>query len=97
MHDVTMPKLSDSMEIGKIVTWRVAEGDQVKEGDTIADVESDKAVMELEAFHTGTLVKIVHGDGEEVPVGDVIAFVGDASEKAPEVPVKSIASVTPSV
>jgi pyruvate dehydrogenase E2 component (dihydrolipoamide acetyltransferase) len=89
MNEVTMPKLSDSMEIGRIDAWRVKEGDAVREGDTIADVESDKATMELEAFHDGTVIKIVHGAGDEVPVGEVIAFIGDASEAAPELPVPS--------
>ena len=83
MHEVTMPKLSDSMEIGRIVTWRISEGDEVEEGQTIADVESDKATMELEAFNGGTLVKIVHGDGDEVPIGEVIALSSAPSTAAP--------------
>jgi len=80
MHDVTMPKLSDSMEVGKIIAWRVAEGDAVRTGDVLADVESDKAQMELEAFHDGSILKIAHADGDEVPVGEVIAFIGEAGE-----------------
>jgi len=80
MHDVIMPKLSDSMEVGKILQWRVAEGDKVVEGDVLADVESDKAQMELEAFHDGVVLRIAHGDGDEVPVGEVVAFIGEAGE-----------------
>jgi pyruvate dehydrogenase E2 component (dihydrolipoyllysine-residue acetyltransferase) len=81
MHDVTMPKLSDSMEVGKIIAWHVAEGDAVKTGDVLADIESDKAQMELEAFHDGAVLKIAHADGDEVPVGEVIAFIGEAGEE----------------
>ena len=80
MYEVTMPKLSDSMEVGKIIKWRVKEGDEVHEGDVLAEVESDKANMELECFRDGTFAKIVHGDDEEVPVGEVIAFIAAKGE-----------------
>ena len=75
MYEVTMPKLSDSMEEGKIIEWKVKEGDAVKEGQVIAEVESDKAVMELECFQDGVLAKINKGDGAEVAVGEVIALI----------------------
>jgi pyruvate dehydrogenase E2 component (dihydrolipoamide acetyltransferase) len=81
-----MPKLSDSMEMGKIIQWKVKEGDQVGEGDVLAEVESDKAVMELESFREGTVAEIRHADGEEVPVGQVIAVIrlaGEGPEAAP--------------
>ena len=58
MYEVTMPKLSDSMEVGKIIEWKVGEGDEVHEGDVLAEVESDKAVMELECFRDGTMAEI---------------------------------------
>ena len=77
MYEVTMPKLSDSMELGKIIAWKVAEGDIVAEGDSLAEVESDKAVMELECYEGGKVLRLLHGDGEEVAVGDPIALVGD--------------------
>lgn len=80
MYDVTMPKLSDSMEVGKIIRWRVAEGDAVHEGDILADVESDKAEMELESFHDGVVLKIAHAEGDEVPIGEVIALLGESGE-----------------
>ena len=80
MYDVTMPRLSDSMEEGKIIKWRVAAGQPVHEGDVLAEVESDKAVMELECFHDGRLAEIVHGDGDEVRVGEVIARIAAPSE-----------------
>ena len=85
MYEVTMPKLSDSMEEGKIIQWKVKEGDEVHEGDVLAEVESDKAVMELECFRDGVVAGIVHGDDEEVPVGEVIARIrekGDAPAPA---------------
>ena len=82
MYEVTMPKLSDSMEVGKIVEWKVAEDDAVSAGDTLAQIESDKAVMDLECFRDGVVAKIVHHDGEEVALGDVIALIGDAGEEA---------------
>ena len=87
MHEVTMPKLSDSMEVGKIIEWRAHEGAEVHEGDVLAEVESDKAAMELECFHDGTLARIVHADGEEVPVGHVIAYI--AEEHRPVYPARA--------
>jgi pyruvate dehydrogenase E2 component (dihydrolipoamide acetyltransferase) len=75
VYEVTMPKLSDSMEMGKILEWKVKEGDAVHEGDVLAEVESDKAVMELECFRDGVMAEIVHGDGAEVKVGEVIARI----------------------
>ena len=81
-----MPKLSDAMEEGKILKWLVAEGDEVSSGDVIAEIETDKADMEMEAFEDGVLVKIVKGEGEQAAVGEVIAYIGEAGEKvaAPE-------------
>ncbi|MFO7957399.1 MAG: 2-oxo acid dehydrogenase subunit E2 [Candidatus Brocadiia bacterium] len=84
MYEVTMPKLSDSMEVGKIIEWKVSEGDEVQEGDVLAEVESDKAVMELECFRNGVVKKLVHGDEEEVPVGEVIAFIAVEGEEEEE-------------
>lgn len=82
MYDITMPKLSDSMEEGKIIAWKVKKGDAVKEGQVLAEVESDKATMELECFHDGTLAEILHGDGDEVSVGEVIGRIASEGEKS---------------
>jgi len=79
--EVTMPKLSDTMEEGKILKWLVAEGDEVSSGDVIAEIETDKADMEMEAFEDGFIVKIVKAEGESAAVGEVIAFIGEAGEK----------------
>jgi len=80
MYEITMPKLSDSMEEGKIIQWKVSEGQEVHEGDILAEIESDKAAMELECFHAGRVAKIVRGDGAEAPVGEVIAYIASPEE-----------------
>src|SRR5215212_10998604 len=80
--DITMPRLSDSMEEGTILKWLVSEGDEVEKGQEIVEIETDKANMTYEADTAGTLVEIVVDEGETVPLGEVIARIGDASEKA---------------
>lgn len=84
MYEITMPKLSDSMEEGKIIEWKVQEGDEVHEGDTLAEIESDKAAMELECFHDGVLAKILRGDDQEAPVGAVIGYIAAEGEEVPQ-------------
>jgi pyruvate dehydrogenase E2 component (dihydrolipoamide acetyltransferase) len=79
MADVNMPKLSDTMEEGTVLTWKAHEGDQVKRGDVLAEVESDKASFDLEAEAAGYL-HIVVDQGKPVPVGDLIARIGDSKE-----------------
>ncbi len=83
-NKVQMPKLSDTMEEGKILKWLKKEGDQVEQGEVIAEVESDKADMELEAFDSGTLLKIVVPEGKGAAVGKVIAIIGEEGEKVDE-------------
>src|SRR5436190_7758576 len=84
--DVTMPKLSDTMEEGKILKWIKHPGDKVAIGDVIAEVETDKANMELEAYDEGVLSEVRVQEGQSAPVGAVIAVLGDggATAKAPE-------------
>jgi len=77
---VLMPKLSDAMETGKVIKWLKKEGDKVKGGDIIAEIETDKANVEIEAFGAGVLRKIVVGEGGQVPVGDLIGVIGDPAE-----------------
>ena len=74
---IEMPKLGYDMETGKIGTWLKRVGDVVARGDVIAEVETDKTTVEMEATASGTLVEIVHGDGAEVPVGEPIAYLQD--------------------
>lgn len=79
MPDVYMPRLSDTMEEGTIAQWLVAEGATVERGAVIAEIETDKAVMDLEAYDGGVLEKIIVGAGQTVPIGERIAVIGDGS------------------
>lgn len=77
---IEMPKLSDTMEEGVIAKWNVQEGDTVEAGDIIAEVETDKATMDVEVFDAGTILKIIPGEGDAVPLGGLIAVVGEEGE-----------------
>ncbi len=81
---VTMPKLSDTMERGLISKWLKKEGDAIDAGEVIAEAESDKSTMELEAFDSGILRKILVPDGGNVAVGGVIAIIAAADEDISE-------------
>src|SRR5690606_33814767 len=78
---IEMPKLSDTMTVGTLVNWLKKEGDRVVSGDMIAEIETDKATMELEAFDEGLLIKQLVKPGEQVPVGTPIAAIGEEGEK----------------
>lgn len=78
--DVTMPMLSPSMTDGTLVRWLKKEGDVIKSGDVIAEVETDKATMDLEAFDSGILRKIFIAEGNRVPVNTRIALITDKDE-----------------
>ena len=80
--EITMPRLSDTMEAGTIIKWNVAEGDSVSSGDVVADVETDKATMELTSFDEGTIAKILVPEGQSVDVGTVIAVLAEKGEDA---------------
>lgn len=82
---IEMPKLSDTMTVGTLVKWLKKEGDSVSNGDMIAEVETDKATMEVECFDDGVLLKQYCSEGDEIPVGGAIAAVGEKGEDAPEV------------
>ncbi|MBD3387041.1 dihydrolipoamide acyltransferase [candidate division KSB1 bacterium] len=77
---MTMPKLSDTMEEGTIIKWLKKEGEAIKAGQVVAEAESDKATMELEAFDEGILKKIVVPEGGKVGVGGLIAVIGEEDE-----------------
>jgi pyruvate dehydrogenase E2 component (dihydrolipoamide acetyltransferase) len=77
---VLMPKLSDAMETGKVIKWLKKEGDPVKGGDIVAEIETDKANVEIEAFGAGVLRKIVVAEGGQVPVGELIAVIADPAD-----------------
>jgi pyruvate dehydrogenase E2 component (dihydrolipoamide acetyltransferase) len=78
--DVVMPRLSDSMEEGTILTWLKSVGDEVAVGDELVEIETDKANMVYEADSAGTLTEIVAQEGDTLPIGEVIARVGEAGE-----------------
>ena len=92
---IDMPKLSDTMTVGTLVKWLKNEGDPVASGDMIAEVETDKATMEVECFDDGVLIKQYCGVGDEVAVGGAIAAVGEAGEEAPAAEKSTPAVVTP--
>jgi len=77
---VLMPKLSEAMETGKVIKWLKKEGDAIKGGDVIAEIETDKANVEIEAFGSGVLRKIVVGEGAQVPVGEMIGVIADPAD-----------------
>jgi pyruvate dehydrogenase E2 component (dihydrolipoamide acetyltransferase) len=78
--DVTMPRLSDSMEEGTVLKWLVEEGGDVKRGEPLVEIETDKANMTYEADADGTLIEIVAQEGDTLAIGETIARIGDPSE-----------------
>ncbi len=77
---VVMPKLTDTMEEGVLVAWKKREGDRVQSGEALAEIETDKAVMDLEAFASGILRKILVRDGETVQSGTLLGVIAEADE-----------------
>ncbi len=82
---VEMPKMSDTMEEGVLVSWQAEEGDELSAGDIIAQVETDKATMDLEVYDDGVLLKKVIQEGESVPIGGLIAVLGEKGEDVSDV------------
>src|SRR6266487_2706864 len=83
MPEIQMPKLSDTMTEGTLVSWKKKKGDKVSSGEVLAEIETDKATMEWEAPEDGTLTEIYVDEGGKVNVGDKIAFIGGEGEEAP--------------
>ena len=81
---VTMPRMSDTMEQGTVVKWHVKEGDTIAPGDVLADIETDKATMELEAFDEGRIAKLAASEGSNVSVGDLIVVIAEEGEDLAE-------------
>lgn len=96
---IDMPKLSDTMTVGTLVKWLKQEGDAVKSGDMLAEVETDKATMELESFFDGTLLKIFSPAGAQVAIGSALCAIGKPGEKvdAPKVAPASLPAVPSAV
>src|SRR5258708_5717134 len=76
MSEVSMPRLSDTMQEGTVARWLKKPGDEIKKGDILAEIETDKATMDLEAYEAGTLQQIMVQEGETVPIGQVVALIG---------------------
>lgn len=89
--DIVMPKLSDTMEEGKMLKWFKREGDPVEKGEKIFEVETDKADMEVEAFDSGTLAQILVEEGQTAPVGTPIARLAASGEKVEAAPTPPVA------
>src|SRR5215211_4451167 len=85
MADVSMPRLSDSMEEGTILKWLKSDGDEVKRGDELVEIETDKANMTYEADQDGVL-SISASEGDTLAVGEKIASIGEGAAEADEEP-----------
>ena len=83
--EVTMPKLSPTMESGVIAQWLVKVGDTIKEGDVLADIETDKATMQMKSYDDGIIVHIDHPAGDEVALGQRVMVLAKKGEDAKQV------------
>jgi pyruvate dehydrogenase E2 component (dihydrolipoamide acetyltransferase) len=99
MYEVIMPKLGLTMETGTIEKWHKKQGDKVEAGEVLFEVMTDKVSLEVEAYNSGYLIKVLREQGEEVPVTEVIAYIGEKDEKVVETakaaPVSQEASIAP--
>jgi pyruvate dehydrogenase E2 component (dihydrolipoamide acetyltransferase) len=93
--DITMPQLSDTMTDGTVVKWLKKEGDKIASGEKIAEVETDKAVMEMESFDAGVVAALVVAEGQKVAVGALMAVIATGSENPAEVKKKAGSSAPP--
>ena len=84
IHEITMPAMGADMTEGTVVKWLMSEGDEVARGDKLAEIETDKTVVEMEAYNAGILRRIVLGDGTKAPVGSLLAYIGAADDVLPE-------------
>lgn len=94
-YKILMPRLSDSMEEGKLISWKVKEGDKVKDKDVIAEVESDKAIMEIQPFKNGIIKKLLLKEGESASVGEPIAVMEVSSSLSDEIKKEESETKTP--
>jgi pyruvate dehydrogenase E2 component (dihydrolipoamide acetyltransferase) len=81
-----MPSMGADMTEGTIVKWLKNEGDKISKGDKLAEIETDKTVVEMEAYNEGYLRKITSSEGSSVKVGNVIGYIGDMDDAIPESP-----------
>ncbi len=97
MADVTMPRLSDTMQEGTIARWLKKPGDAIKKGDILAEIETDKANMELESYNNGVLEQILVAEGETVPIGQTIALIGSGAGSKGEAKAATKQASAPSI
>ncbi len=95
IHDIFMPALSSTMTEGKIVSWVKSPGDKIEKGETVLVVESDKADMDVESFHTGYLATILVEAGAEAPVGAAIALIAETEAEIEEAKKQASSSEAP--
>lgn len=95
MPEILMPRLSDTMEEGTLSRWLKHEGEQIHKGDVIAEIETDKAAMELEAYDEGTLTRTLVPEGTTVPIGTPVAVIGEPSSTPPPEPTAAPAQPQP--
>ena len=86
IKEITMPSMGADMTEGTIVKWLKNEGDKISKGDKLAEIETDKTVVEMEAYNEGYLRKITSSEGSSVKVGNVIGYIGDMDDAIPESP-----------
>ena len=92
MIEITMPRLSDTMEEGAIAIWHKQPGDRVEIGDLLVEIETDKATMEFEAYEAGTLIKQLVPEGEQATIGTPIALLDDGKQVAPATAIAAVAA-----
>ncbi|MGI6113282.1 MAG: dihydrolipoamide acetyltransferase family protein [Mahellales bacterium] len=86
IKEFKLPKMSDTMDTGQITKWLVKEGDFIKKGEPVFEMQTDKVNLEVESLDEGVLLKIVGKEGEDIPVGQVIAYIGDEGDKVSDIP-----------
>ena len=84
ISEITMPSMGADMTEGTIVKWLKNEGDKVSKGDKLAEIETDKTVVEMESYNEGILKKILVNEGTKIGVGKTIAYIGDPNDTVPE-------------
>ena len=83
LRDIVLPRLGQTMEEGTIERWHKKEGEKVRKGEVLYELTTDKATLEVESFADGVLKKILVGDGQTVPVNELIAILGDEKDELP--------------
>jgi pyruvate dehydrogenase E2 component (dihydrolipoamide acetyltransferase) len=91
MPYITMPKLSDTMTMGRVIMWNKKVGDKVKFGDVLGEIETDKANMEMESMEDGIIISLLAED-EKVVIGTPLGFIQTPGEEIPEEVLKSLKS-----